>query len=46
MENIIRHAINQNSGGIVLGKSKLEIYFVEGGFSTSREERYIADTDP
>jgi hypothetical protein len=41
MENIIKHPINQNSGEIVLGKSKLEIYFVEGGFSTNREERYI-----
>jgi hypothetical protein len=27
-------------GGVVINMSKLEIYFVEGGFSTSREGRY------
>jgi hypothetical protein len=29
-------------GGVVINMSKLGIYFAEGGFSASREGRYIA----
>jgi hypothetical protein len=42
MDNSIKHAIDQYAGGVVLMKEKLEICFVEGVFSTSREGRYLA----
>jgi hypothetical protein len=39
MENSIQHAMNPNTCGVVVKMSKLEIHFVEGGFSTSRGGR-------
>jgi hypothetical protein len=41
MENSIQHAMNLNTCGVVVKMSKLEIYSVEGGFSTSGEGRYV-----
>jgi hypothetical protein len=35
----MQHPMNTNTFGVVIKMSKLEIHFVEGGFSTSRGGR-------